>query len=119
MNDGGLNQVARAIEFVEISEILETMPGPPGKDMTIYVPVRRLSMFEAGDDIVHRVLQAIVFGLLEIGRRSFKPFSKIRVPKNTGSPIPIANDRSATVHFLIKFEGIDMPLSAHFFELME
>jgi hypothetical protein len=108
-----------AIEFMEISEVFETMPWPPRQEMTIYVSIWSLGAFEARDDIVHRLLQAIVFVLLEIGRCSFQPLSEIRVPKDTGSPIPIIADRSATVHCLIECKGIDMPFSAHFFQLMD
>src|SRR5260370_35237436 len=96
-----------AIEIMEISEIFETMPWPPRKKMTIYVSIWSLGAFEARNDIVHRLLQAIVFVLLEIGRCSFQPLSKIRVPKDTGSPIPAVADCPATVHSLVDFNRID------------
>src|ERR1700745_3185974 len=88
MNNRGLNQVTCAIEFVEISEVFETMPWPPRQEMTIYVSIGSLGAFKARDDIVHRLLQAIVFVLLEIARCSLQPLSEIRIPKDTGSPIP-------------------------------
>jgi hypothetical protein len=107
------------IEFMEISEVFETMSWPPSEDMTIYVSIGNLGMFEARNDIVHRLLQAIVFGLLEVGRRSFQPLGKIRVPKDTGSPIPAVAERPATVRSLIEFERVDVSLSTHLRQLME
>src|SRR5437660_3012967 len=87
--------------------------------MTVYVSIGSLSTSEARDDIVYCLLQAIVFGLLEIGRRRFQPFGKIRVPKDTGSPIPIVANQPATMYSLIECERVDVPLSTHLRQLME
>src|SRR4051812_42166436 len=77
MNNSSLNQVTSTIEFMEISEVFESMTRPPSEDVTIDVAIGSLSMFEACDDIVQCLLHAIVFDLFEIGRPSFQPFSKI------------------------------------------
>ena len=46
MNDPGLDEMTGAVKFVEVPEVFEAVPGPPGKDVAVDVAVRQLGAFK-------------------------------------------------------------------------
>ena len=122
MNHGCFDQVSGAIEFVQVSKVLESMLRTPGKDMAVDVPIRLLRPLEQADNLLNTRLQSRVARLLQARRCGFQPFREVRIPKDAAAPIsrigPGVCELAAPMHPPVEKHRIHLSLRAHFLELV-
>ena len=113
VDHGGFDEMTRAIKFMQVTKILETVSRTPCQDVTVQIPVRLLSPREKFDRSLDQGFQLGIFGVLEISARRLEPFGDVRVPKDAAAPIPIVRFLPATVHALVEPKSIQLALVPH------
>ena len=69
--------MARAIEFMQVTKILETMTRTPGQDMAIQVTIGLLGAREELNRPVDQDFELCVFMMLQVGAGSLEPFGHV------------------------------------------
>ena len=122
MNHRCFDQVSGAVEFVQISKVLESMLRAPGKDVAVDVAVRQLRPLEQADNLLNTRLQRRVARLLQACRGGFQPFREVGIPKDAAAPIsrigPGVGELAAPMHPPVEKHRIHLPLRAHFLKLV-
>ncbi len=122
MNHRCFDQVSGAIEFVQVSKVLESMLRAPGKDVAVDVAVRQLRPLEQANNLVDTRLQRRVARLLQACRCGFQPFREVGIPKDAAAPIsrigPGVCELATPMHPLVEKHRIHLPFRAHFLKLV-
>jgi hypothetical protein len=114
MYNSRLDQVAGAIQFVQIAKVLKTVTRPPRNNVTVQVTIGLLSVCQELDRSVNESLNLIVGMVLQVCAGSFEPFCHIRIPKNAASPVPGVGFLPAAVHTRVESQRIQLSLMLHF-----
>jgi hypothetical protein len=108
------NQVSRAIELMEITEVFEPVTRTPGQNMAVEITVTLLGVCQEFDRSVDERLELWVFMVLKVSARCLQPFCNVGIPENASAPVPVARFLSASMHALIEPERVQVTLMPHF-----
>ena len=88
MDNSRFDQVAGAIQFMEVAKVLKTVTRPPGQNVAVEITIGLLSICQELDGPVNVRFKFIIGMVLQISTGGFEPLRHVRIPKNAPSPIP-------------------------------
>ena len=116
MYNSRLDQVTRAIQFMQVSKVFKTMTRPPRKNVAVQVTIGLLGVRQELYGPVNERFDLIVGMVLQISTGGFEPLRHIRIPKNATSPKPRARLLAAAMHTRVESQRVQLPLMLHFIE---